>query len=319
MRRKQQGVALITAMMVVAIAALVATNLVWEQQLQMRRSASLLAFEQGRMYALAAENLATTLVNEDREEVSEVDHLSEYWAGDEYGNQAPLELDQGSLRGSIIDLQGRFNINNLFRNGQADQISMSQFKRLLRVLELDESTADAVLDWIDPDQDVCCARGAEDDLYTGKTPPYRAANRYLTSTSELLAIEGVDEELYRSLEPYIAALPPGWCGTDDITHINVNTAPDKVLLALDENVTQGNVDQWLSERIDLDGYRDLSAFERIVSEEVLGGNYLGLNTECFAARVSVNIGTFRMSMYSLLDRQGQVDNVVTRVRYFGIF
>ena len=40
---KEKGIALITAMLVVAMAGLIATDLVWEQHLQIRRTESMLA------------------------------------------------------------------------------------------------------------------------------------------------------------------------------------------------------------------------------------------------------------------------------------
>jgi len=313
--KQQRGVALITAMLAVALAALIAADLVWEQHLQLRRTSGLLAQEQGRMYALGAESWAIEILLDDRETPEDIDHLLELWAED----LPPLELDEGSLLGKLEDLQGRFNVNNLYRNGQVDRIAFEQFERLLQIVGAEQQLAGAVLDWIDADQDVCCAGGAEDDTYTSKDPPYFAANRYITSTSELMAVEGMNLEEYRKLEPYIAALPPEWCGPGEFTPINVNTAPEQVLLALSPDVTQGNVDQWVSEREDFDGYRDFSAFQTVVPEDYINGNYLSLNSECFGATAVISIGTFRFSMYSLLDRQGEAGNIVTRVRYFGVY
>lgn len=312
---KQSGVALITALLVVAVATLIAADLVWERHLQTRRTAAMLANDQGRLYALGAESWAIDILLGDRDSPEEIDFLGEDWAQE----LPPIELPEGSLIGRLEDMQGRFNINNIYRNGQVDEIAMAQLRRLLRILELDEAPADAILDWIDSDQDICCAAGAEDDVYTNSSPAFWTANRYLTSTSELLAIEGIDSDFYNALAPYIAALPPEWCGNSDFTHINVNTAPAAVLLALDEQVSQTDVDRWLSERDEFSGYDDLGAFEGVVSDDMLAGNYLGLNTECFGAYATINIGSFRMSMYSLLDRQGTADSIVPRIRYFGVF
>jgi general secretion pathway protein K len=313
--QRQRGVALITAILVVALATLLAADMIWNQYLQMRRTESMLAMEQGRMYALGAESWAMDIMLEDRESPDDIDHLLEIWAED----LPPLELDEGSLVGVIEDMQGRLNINNIYRNGQVDQIAYEQFTRLLETLGLEVQLAEAVLDWIDLDQDVCCAGGAEDDTYTARTPAHRAANRYITSTSELLAIEGFDKDSYRELEPYIAALPPGWCGGGGFTPVNVNTASDKVLLALDANITEANTDQWIAEREDIDGYRDLSAFDGVVSQDLLDGEYLSLNSECFGVTVVISIGSFRYSMYSLLDRDGKAGTIITRIRYFGVY
>ncbi len=316
--RRQQGVALMTAILAVALATVIASEMVWDQYLQVRRTESMLAQEQARQYALAAESLAMDVMLQDRQDADSIDHLNEPWAVAPE-DAVPFELDEGSLIGYIEDLQGRFNINNLYRNGQVDRVSRDQFTRLLENLALEPQLADAVIDWIDPDQDVCCASGAEDDVYTARNPPHRAANRYLTSASELMAVEGLDAETYDALEPFITALPPGWCGAADITPININTAKDQVLLALDANVTTGNVDQWMAERDEIDGYVDLSALQSVVDPQVLEGNYLTVRSECFGATAIISIGSFRYSMYSLLDREGAVGSIVPRVRFFGVY
>ncbi len=317
--KRQSGVALITAMLVVAMATLIAADLVWDQYLQMRRTESMLAQEQARQYALAAESIGIEILLEDRGDADETDSFSDSWAA----SLGPFELDQGTLNGRIEDLQGRFNINNIYRNGQVDKIAQDQFKRLLELLALEPALAEATLDWIDPDQDVCCIGGAEDDTYTSRTPAHWAANRYLSNTSELLAVEGFDIESYSTLEPYIAALPPGWCGAGDFTPVNVNTASDIVLLALDPNITEANTDQWIAERGDIenegDPFTDLAAFDGLVETDLLDGNYLSVNSECFGATVTISIGSFRYSMYSLLDRDGKVGTIITRLRYFGAY
>ena len=64
--------------------------------------------------------------------------------------------------------------------------------------------------------------GAEDSVYMGQTPPYRTANRYITSTSELLALPGFGRDRYKRLAPYLSALPYG-------TQLNVCTADPVVL------------------------------------------------------------------------------------------
>ena len=64
-----------------------------------------------------------------------------------------------------------------------------------------------LVDWIDPDNEPQ-TQGAEDSAYLGQNPPYLAANHYMTSTTELLALPGFGRENYAKLAPFIAALPP---------------------------------------------------------------------------------------------------------------
>jgi general secretion pathway protein K len=56
----------------------------------------------------------------------------------------------------------------------------------------------------------------------GQTVPYRTANRYITSTTELLALPGFGRDRYLKLAPFVTALPWG-------TKINVCTAHGVVL------------------------------------------------------------------------------------------
>ena len=53
-RHRQRGVALITAVLVVAIGTIIAVNLMWEGTLDLRRAESALAADQGLMYGQGA-------------------------------------------------------------------------------------------------------------------------------------------------------------------------------------------------------------------------------------------------------------------------
>ena len=92
-----------------------------------------------------------------------------------------------------------------------------------------------MVDWIDRDTNPQ-TQGAEDSLYLGQNPPYLAANQYITSITELLALPGFGRENYEKLAPYIAALPP-------VTTLNICTAKDKVLDAFNAGSRE-----WSSDR-----------------------------------------------------------------------
>ena len=86
--QRQNGVALITAMLVVAMATLIAANLVWDQHLQMRRTESMLAQEQARQYALAAESIGIEILLDDRGDWTRLkDHRGEIR---QVGNEATV-------------------------------------------------------------------------------------------------------------------------------------------------------------------------------------------------------------------------------------
>lgn len=301
--RRDRGVALITAMLISAIATMVAANLAWDNALDVRRTMVLLARDQAMQVALGAESWVISILHQDQDE-SDTDHLGEIWASELPG----LPIDGGEVFGSIEDLQGRFNINNLVDDeGKIVQESLEQFQRLLKALDIDPRFAGITADWIDSNVDASFPDGAEDAIYTGIIPPYRTANQTLTNVSELAAIEGMDRATYRLLAPHITALP-GRVG------INANTATAAVLQSLDENMTAADVEGLLQER-EAGGFADINtAFASLVTPDVL--NRLEDSTQFFRLKVVVRIDTVRITLYSVLQRS-QNGNVTPILRSFG--
>ncbi|MEO1576992.1 MAG: type II secretion system minor pseudopilin GspK, partial [Pseudomonadota bacterium] len=181
----------LAAMFLLVIATTLASNLLWNSHVDVRRTASMLALDQGFQYALGGEAWAAEILNQDRRD-SEIDSLEELWAA----TPPAFPIDGGQIVGQIEDMQSRFNLNNLIGpSGERDELWYPVFQRLLESLNMDVQIADQVVDWLDPDQDVSFPTGAEDDVYTGATPAYRTANIFITHPSELLAIEAITREV----------------------------------------------------------------------------------------------------------------------------
>ncbi len=232
MNQRSQGVALITALLVIALATAAAVAMAARQQLDIRRTANALQRDQAYVYAVGAEVMAGAVLAKDD---LKVDDWDEDWA-----LQKPaIPFEGGILAGSIEDLQGRFNLNNLVNNGQRSDFDFERFKRLLQVLkeksdppEVWEKAepadlANAAVDWIDSDSNVSPG-GAEDTDYLQGERPYRVANAPLTSTSELLLVRGFTAPIYNQVAPYVTAVPVR-------TKLNVNTAKVEVLRAFAED------------------------------------------------------------------------------------
>jgi general secretion pathway protein K len=303
MRTRNRGVALITAMLITALAGLVAANLAWDNALDVRRTMVLLYHEQAVQVALGAENYAAKLLAQDLQD-SETDHLGEIWATDLPG----FPIDGGEVFGVIEDLQGRFNVNNLINEeGQVEEESLERFRRLLTALDLDPRLAGVASDWIDSNIDASFPDGAEDSIYTGVLPPYRSANRSLTSASEFAALDGMDRKSFLILRPHVTALPGR-------TNINANTATAAVLQSLDENMAAADVERLMTER-ETAGFADIqTAFSSLVTADVL--NTLDESTSYFRLKVVVRIDTVRITMYSVLQR-GPQGSVIPILRSFG--
>jgi hypothetical protein len=103
--------------------------------------------------------------------------------------------DSGNLAGlryGLEDESTRLNLNTLLvlekqQEGAAVQLLMS-------LPGMTEDVAEAILDWIDPD-DEPRTLGAEIDYYSGLNPPYRPKNGPLDTVEELLLVRGVTPEL----------------------------------------------------------------------------------------------------------------------------
>jgi len=290
-------VALITAVLVVAIAAVIATSMMSRQNFDTRRTANIIHRDQAIAYALGAEYWAGVELNRDAQE-NNFDHLGENWAYD----LPPLPIDGGYVNGRLQDLQGRFNLNSVLEPIQAER-----FTRLCQAINVDPDFLPALQDWIDGDTE---ARedGAEDESYTLLDPPYRAANRFLVDTSELLLVKGVSVDDYNILTFYVSALPLSG-------DINVNTASPQLIQSLTRDVTVPDVERIIGIRAN-NPYQDVGLF---VEDEAFAGreiseDFLTVSSQYFLLTADVMLGNAPLTMQSVLYRtpQGQITVVQRR-------
>lgn len=282
--RTQRGVALITALLVVTLATLIAVTLTTRQQLDIRRTANILNDDQAYRYALGGESWASRILARDD---PHSDYLTELWATP----LPPTFISGGSLQGHLEDLQGRFNLNNLVKDGrQINDKDLARLIRLLTLLELSPSLAQVIVDWIDTDADPQIPDGAEDNVYLGKNPAYRTANQPLRSPSELRLLAGITEESYQKLLPYITVLPT-------YTLINVNTAPIPILQMLATGLTEQDAQTLISARTE----QPFTTTQDFLIHDALAG--LTVDTEA----LSVN------SAYFLFTAQVEIDRAIVHL------
>ncbi len=305
---KQRGVALITAIVLVAIATVLAVHIGTRAAMDLRRTTGLVALEQGWHVALGAEAWATEVLGEDSEDNPDVDHLGEAWAQP----LPPLPVDGGELRGSLEDMQGRFNLNSLVDSDRAvDEGSVEIFRRLLLLVGAQPRWASLMADWIDPDVQPEIPDGAEDSVYLAQNPPYRAANLLVTTTTEMMALPGMTREEFERIRPYVSALPRS-------AKINLCTAKAPVLTALIEGGTDFGDAELLAQN------RKSGCFP--TTEFVQGSMPLpqwnalkprvGETSNWFRAVTAVRIGTSEFTLYSLIFRNGPA-GIRTVIRSIG--
>lgn len=238
--RRQQGTVLITVIMMVALAALIVTDMSYRQKMDVNRTAALLSRDQAFQYLLGAEELANISLVEDlksdRKNVQNgepiiKDTLDEFWAKD----PNPFPVPGGMIKGKLVDLQSRFNINSIIASNE--QMATKQRARLRTLfinqeIPSDEDSnltaqilIDRMVDWMDSDQEPTGFDGREDLDYLTEAPPYRAGNQLMLDVSELVLIEGFTPEDVSKLVELVSFLPPD-------TALNMNTALPEVLDAL---------------------------------------------------------------------------------------
>lgn len=302
--RRERGVALLTAILLVALGTIVAAAITHRNAMTARRSAATFAYEQGLLVAQGAEAFVAYLLKDDRESggAGDTDDRTERWAQP----FPPTEVDPGVvLEAAVEDLSGRFNLNTLVREGQVDEHAKKTFERLLDSLELETQWASLLVDWMDGDSNALFPDGGEDNLYLSQDPPYRAPNSSLTSVSELLALPGFGRERYLRLAPHVAALPRD-------AKLNVCTASPFVLDAYNDGQREHSDDTEDFTRQQQQGcFPRREAYEAsLASDEarlVTQRPGLAEQSEYFRLTSVVSIGTAQFVLYSLLHReQGRV-------------
>lgn len=311
-RLRHRGIALVTAMFVVALSTIAAVAMFESSNIAVHRASNLVQSEAAWWYAEGVESWVKGVLKQDAKN-NQIDGLGDIWA-------RPVDflpIDNGSLRGRVEDLQGRFNLNNLATRDPARlKQYLAQFDYLLNNLpNIDPSKTRgigaAVRDWVDEDSDRISLDGAEDNDYQGLDPPHRAANAPMMSVSELLEVRGMTSELYTALQPYVAVLPQ--IGT----LINVNTAEEPVLLSLSANVDKSALKSFLESRTEKPAMSAQAVFSGGANGFLLADpmtnpqTLIDVKSSFFRLSAEVFIGTGRVALYSVYVRpSGGGDPVV---------
>ncbi len=309
--RRSAGMALITALLLVTLATIMAVALGTRTALSARRLANNQSVEQALQFAAGAEALAAYALREDQ---GPQDSFADSWTKP-YG---PVEAAPGvSIEAQLQDEQSRFNVNTLVDgNGETDPQALAIFARLLELAGLEPRWAPLLADFIDSDV-LATTEGGEDSLYLSQQPARRAPNQPLVSTSELLQLPGFGRERYLKLAPFISALP------HQAQRINVCMAPGVVLDALAaaaEGGGSGMVEYSRMDPEELAKVRERGCFpSAAVLQSTLGPQIearIAERSQYFGLRSGIRLGTARFALYSLLQRDGS-GRVRTVLRHFG--
>ena len=334
MNPRQRGIAMLTAIILVAVAAIVGTAIAWQSQLAARRGIAVFTVAQSLALAEGAEALAGYALRMNRQNHPQTVAPNQDWAKP-YG---PVELEAGAvLEAALEDQAGKFNLNSVVMGAAGgpapgspvpvtpgiapapaanvplveNQDAFEQFEALLAGLNIDTTYAARLVDWIDSDDQPLFPGGAEDSYYLAQQPSHRVLNLPLTSVSELLAM-GMDRASYDKLVPFITALPPD-------TPLNLCSAPGEVLDAVSGTRSYAlDPKALIAQRQQFNCYPDRTTFLSgvLAAHRSYVERHVAMDSHYFRLRTWITIGTTRFTLYSLMsqDAGGQIRPVL---RTFG--
>lgn len=297
---RQRGVAIITALLIVAIATTVSVTISTRLQLDVRRTGNIIAGDQAYLYTLAAESWSQRILKDDRKE-NEIDHLGENWAIE----LPPLPVEGGYIQGKLTDLQSCFNINSLLGADADTTLARTRLERLLVNLKIDKANTQAIIDWLDDDLQTTIPDGAEDVYYMNLERPYRTANAPMQSSSELRLIKGFeDPELYATVLPHV-------CAFGVKAPININTASAEVLRSLADGISDSDIEKIIEQRNDT-AFKTINEFTSFnnLNKKITSTESLSVDTEYFMLQTESTIGQVRVITYSIIHRTSDGNTTV---------
>ena len=231
----QRGIALLTILVMVALATILAATIAKRQTNTAENTGYLMRQDQSLLYAKSAEAFFSELLIQDSDNGGNIDHLQENWAKP----MPAFPVEDGFVSGRLLDESGKFNLNNLLKaDGSVDDSARRWFEKLLQRVGLPAELSQAVIDWQDADDETTGAMGAESNNYQGLDPSYLASNTKFHQVEELKLVRGFEGKNYDLIAPYVTALP-------EATKINMNTAAPLLLASIDPKLDVKTLEQEL--------------------------------------------------------------------------
>ncbi|MCR4530664.1 type II secretion system minor pseudopilin GspK [Acinetobacter venetianus] len=308
--QSQHGVALLTILVMVALATILAATIAKRQSNTAENTGYLMRQDQSLLYAKSAEAFFSELLIQDSDNGSSIDHLQENWAKP----MPPFPVEDGAVSGRLLDESGKFNLNNLVKSdGKVDEAANRWFEKLLQRVGLPAELSQAVIDWQDSDDETTGAMGAESNYYQGLNPPYLASNTMFHSVDELKLVKGFEGKNYDLIKPYVTALP-------EQTKVNMNTASALLLASIDPRVDVNALDQELKAKLsnltyfnNVDDLWKLNAFSGV--EDQAKNDVAGLldsKSNYFTAQIEVVLSERKRQFTSSMVRKDRQVTVYSR-------
>ena len=319
-RSQSGGAALITALLIAALAAVMVSGMLWHQWGAISREQTAKDATQARWILRGAVDWARLILREDARN-SSVDDLSEPWAVPlaesrlstflAARGQSAGSLPDAWLEGHITDAQSRFNLANLAPAGHPDPAAEAIFGRLCATLGVGDVALNTIVSGIassaSNSQSAALTPAAAASLASaqsdgsGPTLPLRALQDVARLSPEVAAA-------LPRLAPYVTLLPQP-------TSVNANTASATVLaaaLGLSADAAARLVQ--VRTRSYFRSTADITTALGQQSAPTINPVQIGVSSGFFNATAAVRIGHFVYAERALIQRVALVTQVLRMQR-----
>lgn len=278
----ENGSTTITALIVVGVATVAISSLVWRQQLQIHNIENLRDRTQAQWLQRGMIDFARLVLTQDMR-TSQADHLGETWAlplndskvADFVKNEdIPDELKSISVNGAITDAQGLFNLRNL-----SNAAGVLVYSRLLTNLGLNPNLAQQTAQTLQENQIA------------------------IQDISDLIYIPGYSESMIEMLRRYVIALPA-------TSTVNINTAPAEVLMAVFPALSRSSANNLVQQRANTPA-KNFNEINTLLARSGAGSNVMvdaslvNINSQFWIADSAVKIGNGLFRNTSLIQRSSE--------------
>ncbi|WP_171264480.1 type II secretion system minor pseudopilin GspK [Acinetobacter sp. ANC 4204] len=309
--RFQRGIALITILVMVALATILAATIAKHQRNTAESTAYLMRQNQALLYAKSAEAFFAELLVDDAQNAADVDHLQETWAKP----MPAFPVEDGFVSGRLEDQSGKFNLNGLLKSdGTVNEAAKLWFEKLLERVGLPAQLSEAVIDWQDENDEVSGSMGAESTYYQSLAQGYLPANRPFYNIEQLKLVRGFEGRNYQLIAPYVSAL------SSNALKVNINTAPALVLASIDPKLDISAIQNMQKQQqaslkhfSNVSELWEIDPFNQIEEEQRATVNdFLGVQSNYFKVRIDVMLNERKRQFSSDLVRKEQTVYVAYR-------
>jgi general secretion pathway protein K len=273
---RQRGAAIISALLVVSLAAILVAGILWRQQVQIRRIENQRLLAEANWVARGATDWTRLILRAEADTSPTITYLGGVWAvpiartrlSDFLGKIGEAQAGEGAetyVSGLIEDEQGKFNLRNLVTVPapgllQVNMMQVAAFQQLLQSLGMNAQLAQTVairvragllrsatrfqvpsMGIVQPQQlggggNMTDNPGLEDGSGQSNAPALQ-----MTSVDSLLGVPGFTPEMVTRLRPFVTVLPTQ-------TTVNMNTAPAEVVAAIVPGVSISSAQAFVQRR-----------------------------------------------------------------------